>query len=67
MFTKNEGRDTATYQLFSNHIDVYFADNPEGAGVYDVTLTFGAVPEPGSLAILAGVIPLLARRRTGVL
>jgi hypothetical protein len=28
-----------------------------------VTLTFGAVPEPTSLAILAGVIPLLARRR----
>lgn len=66
VFTKNAGRDTATYQLFSNQIDVYFADNPLGSGVYDVTLTFGSVPEPASLAIFSALIPLLARRRRSV-
>jgi hypothetical protein len=63
VFTKNSGRDTATYQLFSNQIDVYFADNPLGAGVYDVTLTFGSVPEPASLALFSALIPFLACRR----
>jgi hypothetical protein len=39
-FTKNSGRDTATYQLFSNSLDVYFGDDQLGASTYDVTLTF---------------------------
>ncbi len=65
VFTKNGGRDTATYQLFSDHIDVYFADDPVGASAYDVTLSFGSnAPEPASLATLAaGAVMLMARRR----
>ena len=39
--TKNSGRDTATYQIFSNSLDVYFGDNQLGVSTYDVTLTFG--------------------------
>jgi hypothetical protein len=35
-FTKNAGRDTATYEVFQNYIDVFFADNPVGADTYDV-------------------------------
>jgi hypothetical protein len=49
VFKKNAGRDTATYQLFADHIDVYFADNPSGAGDYDVTLTFGSVKEAAKM------------------
>jgi hypothetical protein len=30
-FTKDAGRDAATYQLFPDHIDVYFADDPVDA------------------------------------
>jgi hypothetical protein len=48
-FSENAGRDTATYQLFPDHIDVYFADTPVGASNYDVTLQFGSVPEPDGL------------------
>ena len=48
-FSANAGRDTATYQLFPDHIDVYFADAPLGASNYDVTLQFGSVPEPDGL------------------
>src|SRR5271170_6650356 len=44
VFIKNKGRDTATYQLFPDHIDVYFGDDPDGAGFYDVRLSFGHKP-----------------------
>jgi len=39
-FTKNSGRDTATYQLLPNSLNVYFGDSQLGSSTYDVTLTF---------------------------
>jgi hypothetical protein len=60
-FTKNEGRDTATYEVFPNYIDVFFADNPDGASTYDVTLTFGSVPEPPTLLLYLAPLFLLIR------
>lgn len=40
---QNAGRDIAGIDTRGNQLDLYFADNPLGAGPYDVTLTF-----PGS-------------------
>jgi hypothetical protein len=64
VFTKQEGRDTATYQYFpdQDQIDVYFGDNPGGSSQYQVTLSFGNVPEPASLTLLLAAVPLLGRR-----
>jgi hypothetical protein len=63
-FTKDEGRDTATYQLFSNSIDVYFGDNPSGSSQYSATLAFGSVPEPaeGVIILAVGAVGLMPRR-----
>jgi hypothetical protein len=60
-FTKTTGRDTSTYQLFSDHLDVYFADDFLGAGPYDDTLSFGSVPEPTMLAPLAFATMMFVR------
>jgi hypothetical protein len=64
VFTKNAGRDTATYEVFPNYIDVFFADNPVGGDAYDVTLNFGSVPEPSSLVLCAASLMLVARGRS---
>ena len=37
---KNGGRDLAAMELLDNEVLVYFADNPNGADFYDVTLSF---------------------------
>jgi hypothetical protein len=49
LFTKNAGRDLASYEIFDDRIELSFADAPVGAGFYDVTLRFAVVPEPSSL------------------
>ena len=63
VFTKSAGRDTATYEVFPNYIDVFFADNPVGSDVYDVTLNFGSVPEPSSLLFCSAGIIFVIRGR----
>ncbi len=60
-FTKNAGRDLATFEVFDDRIEVVFADNPNGADWYDVTIEFGSVPEPSTVTLLVvGAIGLLA-------
>jgi hypothetical protein len=49
VFTRNTGRDTATYQVFPDHLEVYFGDDQPGSSLYDVTLSFGSVPEPTAI------------------
>jgi len=50
---QNAGRDVAGLDTRGNQVDLYFADNPLGAGPYDVTLTFPgsplAAPSPGDI------------------
>jgi hypothetical protein len=57
-----QGRDTATYQIFPNCVDVYFADNPPGTSTHDVTLNFRSVPEPVGVVWIAGAGLMLMRR-----
>jgi hypothetical protein len=50
---QNAGRDVAGLDTRGSRVDLYFADNPWGAGPYDVTLTFPgsplAAPSPGDI------------------
>ena len=50
---QNAGRDVAGLDTRGNQVDLYFADNPLGAGPYDVTLMFPgsplAAPSPGDI------------------
>jgi hypothetical protein len=65
VLTENSGRDVSSYEAFSDHIDVVFADNQLGAGFADVTLHFGSAPEPATSALLvvASLGTMLRRRR----
>jgi hypothetical protein len=71
-FVKNSGRDLASFEVFDDRVELIFADNPLGAGNYDVTLSFSSpVPEPTSLALaVAGCLGSVGlcryrRRRAG--
>ncbi|HEY4311935.1 MAG TPA: hypothetical protein VGN12_20980 [Pirellulales bacterium] len=56
-FVKNEGRDLASFEVFNDHVDLIFADNPLGSSNYDVTLSFSSpVPEPGTAALAVSAI-----------
>ena len=57
--TRNAGRDLATFEVFDDRIELVFADNPLGGDFYDVTIAFGAVPEPSVTVLVFSAVGLV--------